>query len=105
MEMPCHGSHFRAGSFVTLTFQPDPQVHAGVQETHTTKEVTGKVRILQLLTKDMSRQQLQDAYGLRQKDHFRETYLLPVLQVGLFEMTTSNKPSSRTQRYRLTAPG
>jgi ATP-dependent DNA helicase RecG len=70
-------------------------------------EVTGEViRLLAVLTGDaMTRKDLQAALGLRHEDHFRQAYLVPALERGLVEMTIPDKPNSRLQRYRLTAPG
>jgi len=54
---------------------------------------------------EMSRQQIQDAIGLKHRDHFNEAFLLPVLWAGLIEMTIPDKPQSSKQRYRLTPAG
>ena len=54
---------------------------------------------------DMSRQEIQEALGLKHEDHFRSAYLLPSLDAGLIEMTIPDKPRSRLQRYRLTPAG
>jgi len=53
----------------------------------------------------MSRQTVQDALGLTNREHFRKTYLVPALEQGVIEMTLPAKPNSRSQRYRLTALG
>ncbi len=67
---------------------------------------TGKVRCLLYVIKgEMERQQLQSALRLKQEDHFRETYLIPTLKLGLVEMTIPDKPRSSRQKYRLTTQG
>jgi ATP-dependent DNA helicase RecG len=48
----------------------------------------------------MTRQQLQEALGLRHEDHFGKAYLQPALEAGL-----PDKPRSSKQRYRLTPKG
>ena len=53
----------------------------------------------------MTRQQLREAIGLRDDEHFRRTYLIPALEAGLIEMTIPEKPRSSRQKYRLTAKG
>ena len=72
-------------------------------------EVTGQVapetRLLQVLTGEMTRQSLQEALGLKHRDHFNEIYLTPALETGLIEMTIPDKPRSSKQRYRLTPAG
>jgi hypothetical protein len=54
---------------------------------------------------EMTRQAIQDALELANREHFRKTYLAPALEQGVIEMTVPNKPTSRSQRYRLTDLG
>ena len=75
-----------------------------------TGQVTGQVtvevaRLLQVLSGDMSRQELQQALELKHRDHFNAAYLTPALRLGLVEMTVPDMPRSSKQRYRLTAAG
>jgi ATP-dependent DNA helicase RecG len=53
----------------------------------------------------MTRQAMQDMLVLADRQHFRKTYLLPALELGMIEMTQPDKPNSRNQRYRLTEQG
>ncbi|MEM5788270.1 MAG: Fic family protein [Syntrophobacteraceae bacterium] len=68
-------------------------------------EVTPEVRLLSVFTGEMTRQQLKEALGLRDDEHFRKAYLLPALDAGLVEMTRPDKPRSGKQKYRLTDKG
>ncbi len=78
----------------------------GVTLTFYALEVTPEVRkMLRVLEGEMSRQDLQDTLGLKDKEHFRKAYLLPALQENLIEMTLPDKPQSSKQKYRLTAKG
>jgi ATP-dependent DNA helicase RecG len=52
-----------------------------------------------------SRQDLQSAAGLADREHFRKSYLEPLLAAGWFERTIPDKPTSRLQQYQLTATG
>jgi ATP-dependent DNA helicase RecG len=71
-----------------------------------TMEVTMEVkRLLNVITGDHSRKELQEMLGLKNADHFRKAYLLPATNAGLVEMTRPDKPKSRLQKYRLTATG
>ncbi len=70
-----------------------------------TPDATPYVRLLPLLVGEMTRQQLREAIGLRDDEHFRRTYLIPALEAGLIEMTIPEKPRSSRQKYRLTAKG
>lgn len=53
----------------------------------------------------LSRKELQDASGLRDRKSFTERWLIPALEAGLIEMTIPDKPNSRLQRYRITDKG
>ncbi|MCO6435261.1 Fic family protein [Nitrosomonas nitrosa] len=67
-----------------------------------TQEVTPEVRLLSVLASEMTRQQLKEALGLKDDEHFRKAYLLPALDAGLIEMTIPDKPCSSKQKYWLT---
>lgn len=70
-----------------------------------TPEVTPEVQLLQIIRGAQSRVALQEALGLKDAEHFRQRYLLPVLNAGLIERTVPEKPNSRLQKYRLTDKG
>jgi ATP-dependent DNA helicase RecG len=71
-----------------------------------TPQVTPQVALLlSQLEGEMTRQGIQEALGLADREHFRKTYLVPALEQGAVEMTLPDKPKSRSQRYRLTAFG
>jgi ATP-dependent DNA helicase RecG len=71
-----------------------------------TMEVTTEVkRLLNVMTGDHSRKDLQEILRLKNAEHFRKTYLLPVINARLVEMTLPDKPKSRLQRYRLKESG
>ena len=112
----CPEPQFEANSFVTVTFRPNPEVRAEAEERpmdrvtgevtrEVTREVAGEVRLLQVMSGEMTRKRLQEALGLKHEDHFREAYLIPALRSGLIEMTIPDRPRSSKQRYRLTAAG
>jgi ATP-dependent DNA helicase RecG len=48
---------------------------------------------------------LQDAIGLRDAEHFRKTYIHPVLESKALEMAIPEKPTSSKQQYRISAVG
>ena len=70
-----------------------------------TPVVIPEVRLVQVLSGEMRRQDLQQAVGLKDDEHFRKNYLLPALDAGLIEMTIPDKPRSSKQKYRLTSKG
>ena len=53
----------------------------------------------------MSRGEIIEALGLKDRMHFVSEYLQPALNAGLVEMTIPEKPTSSKQRYRLTPLG
>jgi ATP-dependent DNA helicase RecG len=70
------------------------------------REVTPEVkRLLNVITGDHSRRELQKMLRLKDAEHLRKAYLLPAIDAGLVEMTLPDKPKSRLQKYRLTESG
>ena len=80
-------------SLNALTPQVNPQLTPQVK------------KLLLTLDGEMSRAEIQDALGLKDRKSFRERYLLPALKEKLVEMLLPHKPNSRFQRYRLTPKG
>ena len=52
-----------------------------------------------------TRAELQQSVRLRDREHFVNTCLNPLLEAGLLEMTIPDKPRSSKQKYRLTRKG
>ena len=59
-----------------------------------TGEVTPQVRLLRVISGEMTSQQLRQALDLKDNKYFRRTYLLPALHTGLIEMAIPDKPRS-----------
>ncbi|MDR2489235.1 MAG: Fic family protein [Desulfovibrio sp.] len=53
----------------------------------------------------LSRKELLDASGLRDRKSFADRWLAPALAAGFIEMTLPGKPHSRLQRYKITPSG
>lgn len=71
-----------------------------------TPQVTGQVaKLLQAAEAERSREELQVQVGLADRKHFREALLNPLLAAAWLEMTIPEVPTSRLQKYRLTAKG
>ena len=89
---------------VTLTlFAPLDTTEAA---TEVTTEVTTEVRkILEVMSGEKTRKELQEKLELKNDEHFRKKYIVPALEVGLIEYTIPYKPNSRLQKYRLTTLG
>jgi len=54
---------------------------------------------------EMSREEIQNSLGLKDRKLFRDRYFAPALAEGLIEMTILDKPNSRLQKYRLAGKG
>lgn len=61
--------------------------------------------MLKALRGEMSRDDLQLALGLNDRKSFAIRYFKPALDLGVIEYTRREAPSSRPQKYRLTAMG
>jgi ATP-dependent DNA helicase RecG len=84
-----------------VTPQVTPQVTHQV-----TPQVTPEVeRLLAVLKGEMSRTAIMSALNLKDRMHFQEHYQQTAIAQGLIEMTLPDKPTSRLQKYRLTAAG
>ena len=93
----------------TATGEVTAPVTAPVSE-QVAGQVAGQVsdelrRILPILRKEMSRQEMQAALALRGRENFEARYLKPALEADLVERTIPGKPNSRLQKYRLTEKG
>ncbi len=72
----------------------------------TADQVTPQVtELLHALVGESTRDSLMGQLGLKDREHFRTGYLAPAMGAGLVEMTLSDKPTSRLQKYRLTVAG
>jgi len=83
-------------------------------EAHDTPEVTTEVapevttevmNMLKVLKRDMTRNEIMAALGLKNEKHFRQHYQQAGIAAGLIEMTIPHKPKSSKQKYRITARG
>ncbi|OQY05657.1 MAG: hypothetical protein B6I25_05375 [Planctomycetales bacterium 4572_13] len=63
------------------------------------------VDLLEMLDKPLSRRQLQEKLGLKDREHFRKSYLQPALDEGLIAMCNPDKPRAANQKYSITEKG
>ena len=102
----------QAGS-VYVTFLPAvlpdiPEVTRQVPDKYpaSTRQVTPQeMAVLAEAITPATRTALQKSAGLRDREHFVNTCLNPLIEAGLIEMTIPDKPRSSKQKYRLTAKG
>ena len=99
--------------FVVVTFKAEmvagaatPQVTAQVTA-QVAAQVTAQVAAMLRAAAQgpVPRELLQEAAGIKHREHFRKAYLEPTLSAGLLERTIPDKPRSRLQQYRTTEAG
>jgi ATP-dependent DNA helicase RecG len=72
-----------------------------------TAQVTAQVEAM-LSAADSSpktHEELLSAVGVKHREHFRKTYVDPLLKYGWIERTIPDKPTSSLQKYRTTEKG
>jgi len=86
-----------------------PQVSgevAGEPTEQATEQATEQVkRLILVLQKEMSRQDLMQILQLKHNQSFRENYLYPAIVVNMIEMTIPDNPNDPNQKYHLTEKG
>ena len=105
----CFEPKFTVNGFFTMTFWPTLEIAHKVNP-QVTEEVGERVTpqiiaILEATRTACSREELQRAAGLKDREHFRKKYLGSLPEAGWLEMMTPDKPRSLEQRYRTTDLG
>jgi ATP-dependent DNA helicase RecG len=79
----------------------------GLTAAQVTAQVTAQVEkvLVAASSEPMSREELQMAAGIKHREHFRKTYIEPLVSSGWLERTIPDKPTSSLQKYRLTEKG
>ncbi len=102
----CPEPTFSANGFFTATFRPRAE-QLPRKYPSSTPQVTPQVRaVLHAAAQDgKTRDALQRASRIKDRQHFRKRYLEPLLAAGWIEMTIPDKPRSSKQKYRTTERG
>jgi predicted HTH transcriptional regulator len=88
------------GPAFRVTIYPHPEAE------EVTPPVTPPVeKLLSVCKKAIGRHDLQEELGIKDKKHFRESYLKHALEQKFLEMTIPDKPNSPLQKYRLSKLG
>ena len=96
------------GDAGTGTTRPRPQTDRGSQRHQVgTKSAPSRhqVEILRNCLTGKSIREIMAEAGRRDRTKFRHQVMQPLLEAGWLEMTIPDKPTSRHQKYRLTAAG
>jgi ATP-dependent DNA helicase RecG len=109
-DQGCPEPEFEETGFFTTVFRPNPAVRAQAASQSPTQSPTQSGdpvgRLLSALQRGpASSGKLRKTLGMKHRPTFRSNYLRPALEAGLIEQTIPDKPTSRLQRYRLTALG
>lgn len=103
----------QATDVTTVTLQPDklPYNPTGYP---TTRQVNEKSendaieyikKVVQIMSGELRRSEIQKALGLKDRENFAKNYLDPSLQFGYIGQTYPDTPSHPSQRYKLTEKG
>lgn len=96
---------------VTLTFFANMEVTMEVSrevDVEVVNEIIGKTQKLLILlepNREYTKKELQEKVGLKNDEYFRKSYMLPLLEIKILEMTIPDKPKSSKQKYKLTEKG
>jgi ATP-dependent DNA helicase RecG len=119
IRLPVHTQTIRESDSGNVTAQDTTQDtthdHTTITIQDTTQDTTHDrlplrvpplvVQLLEACQDEMSREALQERLGLVNRRHFRSAYLLPALELDLLERTLPDTPTSRYQKYRISALG
>lgn len=88
-------------NWITIVFQRPSA------KTRPTEQVTEQVekRIKALDQNTLPGTELMSILGMKHRPSFLYNYLQPALNSGMIEMTIPDKPTSQSQKYRLTKEG
>jgi ATP-dependent DNA helicase RecG len=105
----CPEPKFTVNGFFTTTFWPTIEATRKITPQLTQQVIPQAtpqvISLLESARTALTREELQKAVGLRDREHFRKAYLEPLLSAGWLEMMIPDKPRSSKQRYRTTDIG
>lgn len=81
------------------------EVASQITEEDTPQDTLQVDTLLKMMVGQHSRLELQDLLALADRENFRLNYLQPAINAGYVALTFPEKPTSRNQKYYLTAKG
>lgn len=84
---------------------PDNPTTRQVKEKSENDAIKYATKVIQIMSGELRRSEIQDALELKDRENFAKNYLDPSLQLGYIEQTYPDTPSHPGQRYRLTDKG
>ncbi len=97
--------HHGAGHIANSKTDHDTDHDTDYDTDHDTDHDHLIVKLIFVLTGQMSRPELMDLLELNHAGNFRDKYLNPAIKSGYIEMTLPETPKSKKQEYRLTNKG
>ncbi len=61
--------------------------------------------LIEVIKGEMNQEELRTILGFTDRKHFRDNYIITALKSRIIELTIPNRPTSKNQKYRLTALG
>ncbi|MFI3296766.1 MAG: putative DNA binding domain-containing protein [bacterium] len=61
--------------------------------------------LIEVIEGEMNQEELRTILGFTDRKYFRNNYITPALKLSIIELTIPDKPTSKNQKYRLTALG
>lgn len=100
---------FTSDTFFSAIFKPIASSHPPSTPQAPRKYPASTPQVSAILssasTGDKTREELQEAAKIRDREHFRKQYLEVLIEANLLERTLPATPRSPKQRYRITAAG
>ena len=89
----------------TGLYEPKIVEHASELPADAPAPGKNEMRLLRVMSGEMSRQEICDALKLKSRSYVKKRYLDPCLERGWIEMTMPNRARSPNQRFRVTQAG
>jgi ATP-dependent DNA helicase RecG len=64
-----------------------------------------EIDLVSVIQGEQTREELQSALNINNRDYFRVSFIKAVLDNGLINMTIPEKPTSKNQKYYITTKG
>jgi len=92
--------------YPTSTRQVPDKYPTSTRQVETDTDIKEEVKVvIRLLSNELSRSEIQNLLGLKNREHFVLNYINPAIEQKFIELTYPDSPNHPKQKYRLTAKG
>ena len=103
-EELCPEFHSSGTDFRVVLKNVNYNMHGSDQDTthdnmHVTTHDEKEDSLIAYCSEERTREEMMAYLGLENREHFRKTYLKPLLESGRIKMTIPDKPISKNQKY------